>query len=130
MISIILLVVAGVFNAIMDTVQYNYEISLLKIWVDKLGIYDFFDRDSLNNVKNWFKWIPMGIKKTILVPLFDSWHLAKVIVIILVSCSSIYYTPIINKSVDIAILYISWSVSFEFWFRLLSNKNLITGDYK
>ena len=124
MISLILIIIAAIFNAIMDTVSFRYGISVFSKWTK----YEQFLDPQQSWVNKYKHNNPtLGPKffgsKTFLVWTTDLWHLSKMLMITLLTFAIAFYTPIITTGhilVDIlinsSILHFAFSSTFSlFW---------------
>jgi hypothetical protein len=131
MISLILIIIAAIFNAIMDTLSFHYGVSVFSKWTK----YEYF----LNPQKSWVNKYKhnnpsLGPKffgsKTFLVWTTDLWHLSKMLMITLLTLAIVFYTPLITTGyilIDIlinsSILHFVFSACFElFWSKVLKLK--------
>lgn len=126
MISIILVVLAGIFNACMDVLYYRW----------KICIFNKCNENWFNPNKSYInKWKNVnGIRKerflgssTVFVFLTDFWHLLKFLMILAFAFAIIFYHPITQYWwLDLIILYCSFTIPFEIFFSkiLVSKKNI------
>jgi len=121
MISAILLILAGIFNACMDTLKTHYSTSIFSKWKNQ---------DWVNPSLSWTnKWKPKSkigdlIMSTVLVWTTDFWHLCKHIMLTLIMAAIVFYSPMINWWADFLILYCSFTIPFEiFYSKILILKN-------
>jgi hypothetical protein len=127
MISLILIIIAGIF----DTISFHYSISIFSKWIK----YE----DFINPQKSWVNKYKhnnpdLGPKffgsKTFLVWTTDLWHLAKTLMITCFVLAIIFYTPLIttkyvliNILINLSILYFAFSACFVlFWSKLFKLK--------
>jgi hypothetical protein len=69
------------------------------------------------------------MKKTFLTPFFAGWHLCKLLMITSFSLGAILFISITGYVLlDLFILYLSFSITFEFWYRLLKLHNPFTDN--
>lgn len=117
MISLIFIILAGIFNATMDVVTYRWDKSFFKKRLNKYS--QFF-----NPKKSWTNKYKSGVaglgekfpfSTSALVFLTDWWHLAKCLMILCISLAIIFYSPIIGI-LDFLIYYIVFSASFHTFF--------------
>jgi len=107
--SILFVIVASFFNAIMDwvgdSVHFNGSIF-------KNRNPNFWNKDvSWNHAKKVF-----GYK-------FDAWHLSKsMMIVLLVFAICTHFTPIYKWWADIFILGFAWNISFDIFYYLLKSK--------
>jgi hypothetical protein len=131
MITTIFMIIAGMFNAIMDTLSFHYNKSIFL----KYPKYEQF----LNPQKSWLNKYKnndpdLGPKffgsMTFLVWTTDLWHLAKMIMVVSIVIGTVFYTPIIitgymfwDLLINLGLVYLSFSLSFSlFWDRILKIK--------
>lgn len=106
LITILLIVVAAFFNAVMDIVENeNFSNSRFANCNPKF----WYKRES-------WKWaVRIGGYK------IDAWHLAKSIMLILIFARP-SRPPVVNYWVDIAIVGVIWIVSFNTFYKLLKKR--------
>ena len=127
MISLILIILAGIFNACMDNVSFRWNNST----------FNKFNAQWFNPVlssQNKWKYNENGIwngekffgSSTFLVFLTDFWHFCKFIMLLLIVAGIVFYKPLINWWVDLLILYCAFTVTFELFFSkiLITHKNI------
>jgi hypothetical protein len=121
MISVILLILAGIFNACMDTLKTHYSISIFSRWKNQ---------DWVNPSLSWTnKWKPKSkigdlIMSTVLVWTTDLWHLCKHLMLTCIMFALVFYNPLVNWWVDLLIMYCSFTIPFEiFYSKVLVLKN-------
>jgi len=113
MISIILLVIAGIFNACMDMLKTHYSISIFSKWKNQQWV---------NPALSWTnKWKPESkigdlIMSTVLVSFTDLWHFCKSIMLSCIMAAIVFYDPIFNWWSDLLILYCSFTIPFEIFY--------------
>lgn len=131
MISLILIIIAGIFNAIMDTLSFRYGISVFSKWTK----YEQF-MDPQKSWVNKYKYNnpTLGPKffgsKSFLVWTTDLWHLSKTLMITSFILAIIFYTPVVTTGyifldllINAEILHISFSLTFSlFWDRIFKLK--------
>ena len=128
MISIIFLCLAGIMNAVMDTILFRYEQSIFnsRVW-----------RQWANPIVSWRNKWKDGKKElgeafpgssTIFVWTTDLWHFAQSMMISFFVIGALSYSPICTLFgdtagllIDFAILKIAFSISFEIcWSKIFS----------
>jgi len=119
MISFILMILAGICNAIMDVLQFKFNGSIFRFcknlqWVDP-------SKSSKNKWKYDENGIWTGKEKffgstTFLVWLTDLWHFCKFLMLLFIMCAVIFYTPIIVWWADILIMYCAFTITFEIFY--------------
>jgi len=118
MISVILMILAGILNSCMDVLQFKYQNSIFKFWKSQQWI------DPSKSSQNKWKYDEFGMwtgekffgSSTFLVFLTDFWHLCKFLMLLSISAAIIFYTPLVNWWIDILILYCSFTVTFELFY--------------
>jgi len=120
-ISILFMIIAGIFNAGMDVLKNRWKTSIFKTWKNQQWI---------NPTLSWTnKYKPKSkigdkIMSTVLVWVTDLWHFLKMLMLISISFAIIFYNPIISWWIDILILYSSFTIPFEFFFSRLFIKKI------
>jgi hypothetical protein len=120
MISVILLILAGIFNACMDTLKTHYSNSIFARWGGQHWI-----NPSLSWANKWkykSKILDL-IMSTIFVCITDFWHFCKFLMLSLIMASIIFYSPLINRGIDFLILYCSFTIPFEIFYSNILIKN-------
>ena len=131
MISLILMVVAGAFNAVMDKIAFTFSSSIFK------DLNPMFWNVS-QSWKNQWKWplVPFtgwwyfGLYKpkyqehfpystTMLVMFTDAWHLAKALMLLCVMLAAVVYVPMFNWFIDLVLLYCGFTVTFTYMYTYL-----------
>jgi hypothetical protein len=116
MISLILMLLAGIFNAIMDVLDFHYDISIFTSW---------HNQNWINPVISWRnKWKNGDPNQgerffgssTIFVFITDLWHFCKFLMMISVCCAIVFYNPLIFWWTDIIFLLTIYSIVFEIFF--------------
>lgn len=131
MISLILIIIAAIFNSVMDTLSFHYNESIFSKWTK----HEYF----LNPQKSWVNKYKnndptLGPKffgsKTFLVFTTDLWHLSKMLMITCFTLSIVFYSPLVVTNyivldilIDSSILHLAFSFCFElFWSKVLKIK--------
>jgi hypothetical protein len=125
--SVVLLIFAGICNATMDVLRYRWSTSIFKNWKGQNWIDPSIswhtkweiDKKLLGRES---KFIDL-IMSTVLVWITDFWHFAKMMMLISIMFSIVFYSPIINWWADVLILYASFTVTFELFFSKIFVKN-------
>lgn len=126
MISIILLILAGIFNACMDVLRFKFNNSIFSRCKNQQWV-----NPSLSSQNKW-KYNELGIwqgekffgSSTFLVFVTDLWHFCKHLMLICLMLTVIFYHPIVNWWADFIILFCSFTVPFElFYSKVLILKN-------
>lgn len=113
MIAIILLFLAGILNACMDTLKTHYSKSIFSKWKNQNWV-----NPALSWTNKWKSESKLGdlIMSTILVWITDLWHLCKHLMLICLMLTVIFYHPIVNWWVDFIILFCSFTIPFEIFY--------------
>ncbi len=113
MIAIILLLLAGILNACMDTLKTHYSKSIFSKWKNQNWV-----NPALSWTNKWKSESKLGdlIMSTILVWITDLWHLCKHLMLICLMLTVIFYHPIVNWWVDFIILFCSFTIPFEIFY--------------
>ena len=118
MISLVLMILAGICNAIMDVLQFKFRISIFRC--NRVQPWANPEISAVNKWKYDKDGICIGEKffgsSTFLVWLTDFWHLAKFLMLLFISASIIFYQPLINWYVDIFLMYCAFTITFELFF--------------
>ena len=140
MLSIILLFLASVCNATMDTISHHWSKSIFTKIKDDF-FYNWFRNDSWKlKYKNGdpeqgiiqciikLKFINFKINKP--VQITDAWHFAKMLMIIFISLAIIAYEPFIrishidinNKLIELVIFGLIWNNTFTLFYKHIFKK--------
>lgn len=116
MLSLLFIFLAGLCNSVMDVLLFRFDSS----------IFSKFNKDSwFNPILSWKnKWnngdSTQGEKfigsSTLFVALTDGWHFFKLLMILLICASVTFYEPIVNKYIDIVLLYLTFTITFELFY--------------
>ena len=134
MITLFLLFLAGILNAIMDVLSFRYKTSIFSKYTK---LQDFFDpqKSWVNKYKDNNP--ELGPKffgsKTFLVFLTDAWHLAKMLMITAFTLAILFYNPVIvteyiliNIAANLILFRLTFSLTFELFFsKVLILKKII-----
>ena len=115
-ISVILMVIAGVFNACMDVLKHRYNVSIFKGMKAQQ-----WTNPGLSWTNKWKNGDPSQGEKfigssTFLVSLTDFWHFCKHFMLTFIMLAVVLYHPIINWWADFLILYFAFTATFELFF--------------
>lgn len=82
MISIILLLIAGVLCAVMDTLEHHFDVSVFKnldstFWNRRYSWLNIYTLNDRFEITGRIKWSILGIKFNKLSFFCDAWHVAK-----------------------------------------------------
>jgi hypothetical protein len=118
MISLILVILAGMLNGVMDVLTMRYNTSVFKRMPKE---WEYFFNPSLSWRNKWKNGDPNRGEKffgssTFLVWTTDAWHLAKSSMLLLLTMAITLYSPLVSKSVDIFIYWIVFGFTFEMCF--------------
>jgi hypothetical protein len=134
MITLILIIIAGALNAIMDKLVFAFKSSIFKDLNPR-----FWDvKQSWKNQWKWplqpyDSWYYFGLytprykenfpySNTFLVWTTDAWHLTKSIMLGLIMLGIVLYNPIFSTLIDLVIYYIAFTVSFTYFYEYILNK--------
>jgi len=122
-VSIILLVLAGIFNAIMDVLKTRYNSSIFIDWKHQNWL-----KPSLSWRNKWkngdkSKGERFFGSSTFLVWITDFWHLAKMLMLLCISFAFIFYSPMIAWWIDWFIIYCAFTVPFEIFYSKILIKS-------
>jgi len=120
MIAIILLILAGIFNAGMDTLKTRYSRSIFSKWKNQNWV-----NPSLSWTNKWKSESKLGdlIMSTVLVWTTDLWHLLKTLMLLSIMLTVVFYKPIVNWWADSIILFCSFTIPFELFYSKFLIKN-------
>jgi hypothetical protein len=117
MLGLLFIFLAGVCNSIMDVLSFRYEISIF----NKLDNDKWFNPKISwkNKWKDDFKSEKFLGSSTVFVMFIDAWHFFKFLMLSFIVLSIIFYTTLINNYIDIMILYLTFTITFElFWSKI------------
>jgi hypothetical protein len=124
MISIILLIFAGILNAAMDVLKTRFKTSIFRFWKFQNWIDPSIAKDNKWKIVDGFI---VGERffgsSTFLVWLTDLWHFCKFIMLWLIMSTIVFYEPIFIFYIDIIILYCSFTIPFELFYSKFFIKN-------
>lgn len=113
MISLILIFVAALCNAIMDVLDFKFNASIFSLcknqsWIDpSISWKNKWKNGDYTQGEKFFG------SSTFLVFVTDLWHFSKFMMLLLIMCAIVFYKPIVNVWVDILILYCVFTITFE-----------------
>jgi hypothetical protein len=130
MITLILISVAGICNAVMDVLWSRYDVSVFR------NLNPMFWNPQVSWKNKWaqpypqpapHEWYYFGFypeykerfpySSTIFVFLTDAWHLFKFLMLIFIMLGVVFYTPISgNPWLDAFVLYCIFTVTFTIWY--------------
>jgi hypothetical protein len=124
MISYILVILAAISNAVMDTLIHHHDTSVFKKY--KTGFWSdayleswknkYVDGEPIKGRKKWF-W-----KINVPVQFLDAWHCTKSIMIICLIAAIILYNPLFNPLIDFCALGFIWNMTFSFFYNVILRK--------
>jgi hypothetical protein len=123
-ISLILIFLAGVCNAVMDVLRFRFSSSVFRFcdnqkWVNPL--YSHRNKWKDGNIDNGEAFLGSS---TIFVFVTDFWHFSKFLMLLFMMGSVVFYVPLINWWVDLILIYSIFTIIFElFYSRILIRKN-------
>lgn len=127
LVSILLLVFAGVCNAVMDVLRYRWSKSIFKGWKAKNWIDPKIAWHNKWNIDQKLlgreSKLLDKIFSTTLVWVTDLWHFAKMLMLLSIMFAIVMYQPIVNLWTDIFILYFSFTATFELFFSKIFVKS-------
>jgi hypothetical protein len=121
--SVIFIILAAFFNAVMDVLSTRYYISIFSISKNR----QFWDWNM--SWRNKWQWGEKAngerflFSSTMLSFLTDGWHLAKAIMLMFISLAIIFYKPMLGV-LDVFIFSIAWGLTFEFCYNKLLIKKI------
>lgn len=112
MISILLILIAALFNAIMDVISFHYSRSVFS----GLGYDKWLDpyiswRNKYNNGK------PELGRNAIPIFLTDVWHFAKSSMLTCIILAIVLYNPVIGRIWDFTIMGFGWIIVFNSFYN-------------
>jgi len=127
LISLILILIAGIANGLMDAINFHDVLDGKKFWdIDTSWLRKYKDNDPSKGSKFW-------LSTTALVFLTDGWHLLKTIerwsyfIIMVLNINTITYFNynIINNLLEFGIIWSIWQIGFTLTYKweIIKNKN-------
>ena len=129
MTTLFLLMLAGMCNAVMDTLFSHYDISIFK------SLNPLFWNPEVSWKNKWAqpypqpaedKWYYFGFippykerfpySSTIFVFLTDAWHLFKFFMLTFIFLGVVLYTPMVRQCADFFIYYIAYTFTFTMFY--------------
>ena len=126
-ISLILMILAGIFNAAMDVLRYRWSTCVFKDWkgqnwIDpKIAWHNKWNIDQ--KLLGRESKLLDKIFSTSLVWVTDMWHFVKMLMLLCVSAAIVFYTPLFKWYFDIPILYFAFTGTFELFFSKIFVKS-------
>jgi len=116
MISIILIILAGLFNAAMDILKNKYHNSIFKKYKNKQWIDPTISWKNKWKNENPIYGNKFFLSSTLFVFITDLWHLFKTLMIISICLSIVFYNPIFKWYIDVFIFYLGFTLTFELFY--------------
>ena len=115
-ITLILIALAGICNAIMDVLKTKYNNSIFLNWRNQTWF-----KPSLSWRNKWRNGDPSQGPKffgstTFLVFLTDFWHLSKFCMLMLISLALVFREPMFAWYIDFFIYYCTFTIIFEIFY--------------
>ena len=126
MISLVLMVVAGFLNAVMDRISFTFKSSVFK----DLNPMSWDVKSSWKNMWKWplepfSSWYYFGLYKprhkekfpystTFLVWATDAWHLSKMLMIVCIGLAIGFHVPVVNWFVDAFVMVVGFTTVFTY----------------
>ena len=131
MITSILLLAAGILNAVMDKIAFNYKSSIFKDLNPR-----FWDvKQSWKNQWKWplqpyTGWYYFGLytprykenfpySNTFLVWATDAWHLAKALMLGCIILGIVFYSPMFGWLIDAVVYYCIFTLAFTYFYSYI-----------
>lgn len=122
--SYILVILAAVFNAVMDTLIHHHPTSVFKnyktgFFADALTVSwrnKYVDGNPINGRKKWFWKINIPVQFT------DAWHFSKSCMIIFLIAAAVLYKPLFGVLIDFVAFGILWNITFNFFYNVILRK--------
>lgn len=127
MISLLLVALAAICNALMDTISFHYKQSIFTKfnpqWWDPLISWKNKYIDWDNDVR-MERQLFIGNLFSIKYPTFltDAWHFFKSLMIVLLGFAIVLYVPVVNIYVDIILVGLAWNLTFNVFYNKLFKK--------
>lgn len=128
MISLLLVALAAICNAVMDVISFHYKQSIFSrynpqwwnpaiSWKNK-----YIDWDNDVRIE---KVISIGNLFSIKYPTFltDAWHFFKSLMVVLLGFAIVLYNPVINIYVDIILVGLAWNLIFNVFYNKIFKKH-------
>jgi hypothetical protein len=126
MVSLILVILAAIINAAMDTINARYHTSVF--YNEKWPKFNQFTNPATSWQNKWKNGDRKQGEKffgssTFLVWTTDFWHLAKTIMLLCFALAIVCYIPILHPLLDWIIYWIGFGTIFElFWSKIFIKK--------
>ncbi len=121
MMTIMLLLLAGMFKAVMDTLQFHYGVSVFAemnplFWNPEISWKNKYKDGDPTKGEKFF------LSKTALVGLTDAWHLSQTLFLTCLVVSIVFYEPIVSIIIDFIILKLALTGSFSLFYSKIFTK--------
>jgi hypothetical protein len=123
MITITLISIAAILNALMDTISFRYESSIfsnfprLRQFLDvNMSWRNKYKGGDVKQGRAFFG------STTFLVFLTDGWHLFKTLMLLYLLAAMVSYETIVSPMADILIYYVWFGIVFEVFFAYILKK--------
>ncbi len=121
MISLLFVILAGICNSVMDTVQFRYRLSYFSkldptFWNPKVSWKNKWKDDDIKNGEKFFG------SSTFLVFVTDIWHLAQFLMLVFFSLAIVFYKPVFNFTGSFIVEAFTYHTVFGLVFELFWNK--------
>lgn len=122
MLSLVLIMIAGVCNSIMDTLQFHYGASCFSnlnpfFWDPKESWKNKWKNGDRSQGEKFFG------SSTFLVCFTDAWHLFQTFMLLCFSFAIVLYSPMVNWWVDAIIYHAVFGIVFELFWSIIWKKN-------
>ena len=127
--TLILIIIAGACNAVMDVLQFNFDKSIFKkynpsFWDPKKSWINKYRQPLTLYKKKWyyFGMITPKFKElfpfstTLFVSLTDGWHLFQKITWSCLIAAIVLYEPVNGQVIDFIVYYAVFTSSFTLWY--------------
>ena len=131
MLTLFFITIAGILNAVMDKIAFNYSSSIFK----NLNPKFWNVKESWKNQWKWplepyNSWYYFGLytprykehfpySNTFLVWATDAWHLAKALMLGFIMLSIVAYKPMFGWLIDAFIFYCAFTVAFTYFYSYI-----------
>lgn len=120
----IFIIIAGILNSIMDVIQFKWSSSIFnRITNPSLIKYMNPSVSWKNKWKDDLKTEKFIGSSTVFVFITDFWHLLKMLMIVMIAFSIVYYNPIYCTLVDILIYYLLFTIPFQITYYYFNKQN-------
>jgi hypothetical protein len=134
MITLILMMIAGALNAIMDRIAFTFKSSVFK----NLNPHFWNVKESWKNQWKWplrpyNKKYYLGLytpryeekfpfSSTFLIWTTDAWHLAKSLMLGFITLGIVLYCPMFNFIIDMFLYYCAFTIIFTYFYEYILKK--------